>query len=55
VTSSLRIGPLAITMVVQERSRLAAMRSSMCPYSKVTHGNINVVTNLIDTGAATRV
>jgi len=23
-----------------------------CPYSKATHGNINVVTNLIDTGAA---
>lgn len=26
-----------------------------CPYSKATHGNINVVTNLIDTGAATHV
>lgn len=26
-----------------------------CPYSKATHGNINVVTNLIDTGAATNV
>jgi Ohr subfamily peroxiredoxin len=26
-----------------------------CPYSKATHGNINVVTNVIDTGAATRV
>ncbi len=26
-----------------------------CPYSKATHGNINVVTNLIDTGAATQV
>jgi len=24
-----------------------------CPYSKATHGNINVVTNVIDTGAAT--
>lgn len=24
-----------------------------CPYSKATHGNINVVTNLIDAGAAT--
>ena len=24
-----------------------------CPYSKATHGNINVVTNLIDTGVAT--
>jgi len=24
-----------------------------CPYSKATHGNINVVTTLIDTGAAT--
>jgi Ohr subfamily peroxiredoxin len=23
-----------------------------CPYSKATHGNINVVTNVIDTGAA---
>jgi lipoyl-dependent peroxiredoxin len=23
-----------------------------CPYSKATHGNINVVTNLIDVGAA---
>jgi Ohr subfamily peroxiredoxin len=23
-----------------------------CPYSKATHGNINVVTNLIDTGTA---
>ena len=22
-----------------------------CPYSKATHGNINVVTNLVDTGA----
>jgi Ohr subfamily peroxiredoxin len=26
-----------------------------CPYSKATHGNINVVTNLIDTGVATQV
>lgn len=26
-----------------------------CPYSKATHGNINVVTNLIDRGAATYV
>ena len=26
-----------------------------CPYSKATHGNINVVTNLIGTGAATQV
>jgi lipoyl-dependent peroxiredoxin len=26
-----------------------------CPYSKATHGNINVVTNLIDTAAATQV
>jgi lipoyl-dependent peroxiredoxin len=26
-----------------------------CPYSKATHGNINVVTNLINTGAATNV
>src|SRR5437660_110 len=26
-----------------------------CPYSKATHGNINVVTNLMDTGAATQV
>ena len=26
-----------------------------CPYSKATHGNINVVTNVIDTGAATQV
>ena len=26
-----------------------------CPYSKATHGNINVVTNLIDTGAASHV
>jgi organic hydroperoxide reductase OsmC/OhrA len=25
-----------------------------CPYSKATHGNINVVTTLIDTGAAAR-
>jgi Ohr subfamily peroxiredoxin len=24
-----------------------------CPYSKATHGNINVVTNLIDAGVAT--
>ena len=24
-----------------------------CPYSKATHGNINVVTNVIDTGDAT--
>ncbi len=24
-----------------------------CPYSKATHGNINVVTNIVDTGAAT--
>ena len=23
-----------------------------CPYSKATHGNINVVTNLIDTESA---
>jgi osmotically inducible protein OsmC len=23
-----------------------------CPYSKATHGNINVVTHVIDTGAA---
>ena len=26
-----------------------------CPYSKATHGNINVVTNLSDTAAATHV
>ena len=26
-----------------------------CPYSKATHGNINVVTNLLDTGAAANV
>ena len=26
-----------------------------CPYSKATHGNINVVTNLIESGAATNV
>lgn len=26
-----------------------------CPYSKATHGNINVVTNLIDAGATTPV
>jgi len=26
-----------------------------CPYSKATHGNINVVTTLIDTAAATHV
>ena len=26
-----------------------------CPYSKATHGNINVVTNVIDTVAATHV
>ena len=26
-----------------------------CPYSKATHGNINVVTNLFDTRAATQV
>jgi len=26
-----------------------------CPYSKATHGNINVVTNLIDIEAATHV
>jgi organic hydroperoxide reductase OsmC/OhrA len=26
-----------------------------CPYSKATHGNINVVADLIDTGAATSV
>lgn len=26
-----------------------------CPYSKATHGNINVVTNLMDTGAARQV
>ena len=26
-----------------------------CPYSKATHGNINVVTNVLDTGAATQV
>jgi Ohr subfamily peroxiredoxin len=26
-----------------------------CPYSKATHGNINIVTDLIDTGAATHV
>jgi len=26
-----------------------------CPYSKATHGNINVVTTLVDTGAATHV
>ena len=25
-----------------------------CPYSKATHGNINVVTNIIDSGAATK-
>ena len=24
-----------------------------CPYSKATHGNINVVTNIVETGAAT--
>ena len=26
-----------------------------CPYSKATHGNINVVTNVVDTQAATHV
>jgi lipoyl-dependent peroxiredoxin len=26
-----------------------------CPYSKATHGNINVVTNVLDTGAAAQV
>lgn len=26
-----------------------------CPYSKATHGNINVVTNLVNTGAASHV
>ena len=26
-----------------------------CPYSKATHGNINVVTNVVDAGAATQV
>jgi len=26
-----------------------------CPYSKATHGNINVVTNLVDTKAVTQV
>jgi len=26
-----------------------------CPYSKATHGNINVATNLIDAGGATDV
>lgn len=26
-----------------------------CPYSKATHGNINVVTNVLDTAAATQV
>jgi lipoyl-dependent peroxiredoxin len=25
-----------------------------CPYSKATHGNINVVTNIVDTAAATQ-
>jgi lipoyl-dependent peroxiredoxin len=25
-----------------------------CPYSKATHGNINVVTNIVNTGAATQ-
>jgi len=25
-----------------------------CPYSKATHGNINVVTNIVETGAATQ-
>ena len=25
-----------------------------CPYSKATHGNINVVTNIIDSGVATQ-
>lgn len=25
-----------------------------CPYSKATHDNINVVTNIVDTGAATQ-
>jgi len=25
-----------------------------CPYSKATHGNINVVTNIVDSGAATK-
>ena len=25
-----------------------------CPYSKATHGNINVVTNIVDAGAATQ-
>jgi osmotically inducible protein OsmC len=25
-----------------------------CPYSKATHGNINVVTNIVDSGAATQ-
>ena len=33
--------------------KLADTAHMECPYSKATHGNIRVVTNLIDTGIAT--
>jgi lipoyl-dependent peroxiredoxin len=34
---------------------LAAEAHKTCPYSKATHGNINVVTNIVDSQSATQV
>ena len=33
---------------------LVEQAAKVCPYSKATHGNINVVTNIVDSGAATQ-
>jgi Ohr subfamily peroxiredoxin len=35
--------------------RIAETAHTVCPYSKATHGNINVVTNIVDSGAASSV
>lgn len=34
---------------------LASIAHTMCPYSKATHGNINVVTNIVESQTATQV
>jgi lipoyl-dependent peroxiredoxin len=36
----------------EEAQKIVEAAHLQCPYSKATHGNINVVTNIVDTGAA---
>lgn len=42
-------------IAAETAQKLVEVAHTECPYSKATHGNINVVTNLIDTVAATHV